>query len=209
MRGASGASRGASDGGDAVTETLDALLARVRACRICEDVLVPRPVLRLHREARILLVGQAPGAKVHASGRPWADASGDHLLEWLGVDRATFDDPRAFGILPAGFCYPGKGRSADRPPDPRCAATWHPPLRERLGGVRLTLAVGLHAHALVLGDRRRRTLTETVRAHRAFAPALVPLPHPSWRSRGWRTRNPWFDAEVLPALRKAVRAALA
>ncbi len=182
------------------------LLAEVRACRLCEHELDPRPVLRLSRDSRILLVGQAPGSKVHASGVPWDDASGDHLLSWLGVDRAIFDDPDAFGILPMAFCYPGRGQGADKPPPPRCAETWHArltgPLRPRL-----TLLVGRYAQRQVLGPERRKTLTETVRAFASYGDRF-PLPHPSWRSRVWMRRNPWFEEQVLPALRQRVAAAL-
>ncbi len=188
--------------------TLDALVAEVRGCRLCHDELEPRPVLRVHEDARILIVGQAPGSKVHQSGRPWDDASGDHLRAWLGVDRPTFDDPGRFGIVPMAFCYPGKGPSGDRPPPPRCAQTWHARLLEHLGDVELTLLVGQYAQAWGLGDRRRRTLTETVRAWASYGPGIVPLPHPSWRSRIWMKRNPWFEAEVLPALRERVAAVL-
>lgn len=184
------------------------LLATVRACRICASHLDPRPVLRLSSTSRVLVVGQAPGSRVHASGVPWEDASGDHLLSWLDVDRQTFEDPAAFGILPMAFCYPGKGEGGDLPPPPVCAATWHPPLREALEGPRLTLLVGQHAQRRYLEQEGRRSLTDTVRAFEDAAP-FFPLPHPSWRSRGWMRRNPWFEAEVLPALRARVAAALA
>lgn len=183
------------------------LLTRVRACRLCADELEPRPVLRLAPTSRVLLIGQAPGSRVHASGIPWDDASGDHLLEWLQVDRATFEDPALFGILPMGLCYPGRGKNADLPPPPRCAATWHSALRHALTDVRLILLVGQYAQRHELGPRRRRTLTETVRAFADYGDHF-PLPHPSWRSRAWRKRNPWFDDDVLPALRTRVAQAL-
>lgn len=189
------------------TPNLEALLAAVRGCRLCEAHLEPRPVLRLARGSRILVIGQAPGSKVHASGVPWDDASGDHLLEWLGVDRPTFEDPAAFGILPMAFCYPGKGPSGDLPPPPICAETWQGALLEQLDEVRLTLLVGQYAQKQILGPERQKTLTATVRAHDRYGDRF-PLPHPSWRSRQWRTKNPWFDAEVLPVLRQRVRAAL-
>jgi uracil-DNA glycosylase len=184
------------------------LLTRVRACTLCADQLEPRPVLRLSPRSRVLIVGQAPGSRVHASGVPWDDRSGEHLLEWLGVDRPTFDDPDAFGILPMAFCYPGKGPSGDLPPPPRCAETWHPALHAALEGPRLTLLVGQYAQRAVLGKRRRRTLTETVRAHVDYGPALLPLPHPSWRSRNWMKQQPWFETELLPLLRAQVADAL-
>lgn len=183
---------------------LDDLLREVRACRLCEGHLEPRPVLRLSRGSQILIVGQAPGSRVHASGIPWDDASGDHLREWLGVDRATFEDPDLFGILPMAFCYPGKGKSGDLPPPPICAKTWHARLNAALDGPQLTLVVGSYAQRAYLGDRSRRTLTETVRAWRDYGPDALPLPHPSWRSRIWMKKNPWFEQEVLPHLRARV-----
>jgi len=184
------------------------LLARVRSCTLCADQLEPRPVLRLSPHSRVLVVGQAPGSRVHASGIPWDDRSGEHLLEWLGVDRATFDDPDAFGILPMAFCYPGKGPSGDLPPPPRCAETWHADLHAALDDPRLTLLVGQYAQRAVLGKRRQRTLTETVRAFASYGPGTMPLPHPSWRSRDWMKKHPWFAVEVLPVLRARVAAAL-
>ena len=187
--------------------SLDDLLARVRACRLCAPILDPRPVLRLSPRSRVLVIGQAPGSKVHASGVPWEDASGDHLLEWLDVDRDAFEDPDNFGILPMAFCYPGVGKSGDLPPPKLCAETWQAPLLEALDGPVLTLLVGQYAQAQVLGRARKKTLTETVRAHAEYG-ALLPLPHPSWRSRGWMKRNPWFAEEVLPSLRSRVAEAL-
>lgn len=189
--------------------TFAELLEQVRACRLCAHELEPRPVLRLSPESRVLLMGQAPGSKVHASGVPWQDASGDHLLEWLGISREVFEDPDNFGILPMAFCYPGRGRSGDLPPPPRCAQTWHAPLMERLHGPRLTLLVGQYAQRAVLGPRRRRTLTETVAAWRDYLPRELPLPHPSWRSRRWMAQNPWFGQELLPVLREQIALALA
>ncbi len=180
------------------------LLTEVRACRLCAGTLDPRPVLRLAPESRIIIVGQAPGSRVHASGIPWDDASGDHLRAWLAVDRATFDDPRVFGVLPMAFCYPGRGDGGDRPPPAICGETWHDRLFAALDGPRLSLLVGQYAQRFVLGRRRRRTLTETVRAWEDYLPRCWPLPHPSWRSRIWMRRNPWFADEVLPRLRARV-----
>lgn len=184
--------------------SLSQLAQEIRACTLCSDILEPRPVLRIHPESRILLVGQAPGSKVHASGIPWDDASGDHLLEWLGVDRAQFEDPRNFAIVPMAFCYPGRGNNADLPPPPRCGERWHGPLLAMLDQVRLTLVVGQYAHKFMLGTERKRTLTETVRSFPEYGPAVTPLPHPSWRSRGWMKRNPWFEEDLLPGLRDRV-----
>lgn len=191
--------------------SLDSLLAEIRACRLCEAHLPlgPRPVLRASATARLLIVGQAPGRRVHASGVPWDDASGRRLREWMGVDVDTFYDERRIAIVPMGFCYPGRAGSGDAPPRRECRDTWHPRLPPLLPGVRLTLLVGQYAQAYVLGERRGGSLTATVRAWREYAPRFVPLPHPSPRNVGWFKANPWFEAEVLPALRGHVQAALA
>lgn len=188
---------------------LEAALAKARACRVCEAHLPlgPRPVLRAAEGARLLIVGQAPGSKVHESGVPWDDPSGDRLREWLGVDRETFYDASRIAVLPTGFCYPGRhARGGDLPPRTECAPLWHAPLRARLPKVALTLLVGQYAQAYYLGPRRKESLTETVRAWRAYGPEFLPTPHPSWRSTNWLKRNPWFEAEVLPELRRRVRA---
>lgn len=166
-------------------------------------------MVRVGAKARVVLIGQAPGAKVHASGIPWADDSGDHLRAWLGVDQHTFDDPDAFAILPMGFCWPGRRKGGDLPPRPECAPQWHEALLSRLPDVRLTLLIGRYAQAAYLADGGKRSLTDTVRDFRAHLPARLPLPHPSWRSRLWMAKHPWFEAELLPVLRERVRAALA
>lgn len=181
----------------------DALLREVRACRICEDTLDPRPVLRLSPNSKVIIIGQAPGTKVHASGIPWDDASGDHLREWLNVDRETFDDVDLFGILPMGFCYPGKRKGGDAPPPKICAETWHARLLDLVNDPPLILLLGMHAQAHYLPNRKR-TLTETVGAWAEYGPQCIPLPHPAWRSKLWMKRNPWFAAEVLPELRSRI-----
>lgn len=180
------------------------LLREIHACTLCRDILEPRPVLRIHPASRILLVGQAPGSKVHASGVPWDDASGDHLLEWLGIDRIQFEDPRNFAIVPMAFCYPGRAKNADLPPPAVCGQTWHPRLLPLLAKVELTLVVGQFAHKFVLDKARKKTLTETVRCFSDYGPSTIPLPHPSWRSKGWIERNPWFELDLLPVLRERV-----
>lgn len=188
---------------------LDALLAEVRACRICEAHLPlgPRPVVRASASARLLIVGQAPGTKVHETGIPWNDPSGDRLRAWLALDRETFYEERRIAIIPAGFCYPGRfERGGDKPPRPECAPQWHRRLRALLPDIELTLLVGQYAQAFYLGDRREPTLTATVRNWRAYLPTFLPTPHPSWRSTIWLKRNPWFDAEVVPELRARVAA---
>nr|WP_246152040.1 uracil-DNA glycosylase family protein [Roseospira navarrensis] len=171
----------------------------------------PRPVLRARATARLLIVGQAPGTRVHATGIPWNDPSGDRLRAWMGVDRETFYDEDRVAIVPMGLCYPGRlPRGGDAPQRPDCAPTWHPPLLAGLPRVGLTLLVGQYAQARYLGDRRARTMTETVRG---FAAPLaeagrLPLPHPSWRNTAWLRRNPWFETELLPVLRARVAALL-
>jgi uracil-DNA glycosylase len=191
-----------------VSDALDDLLAAIRACRLCEASLPlgPRPVLRASAGARLLIVGQAPGTKVHASGVPWDDASGRRLRDWLGLEPDDFYDASRVAIVPMGFCYPGRAGSGDAPPRPECRATWHPRLLPLLPNVELTLLVGQYAQAYFLGGDRKATLTGTVRAWREFAPALLPLPHPSPRNVGWFKANPWFEREVVPELRARVRA---
>jgi uracil-DNA glycosylase len=185
---------------------LESLLKEVRACRLCEAQLPlgPRPVLRASATARLLVVGQAPGTLVHGSGIPWNDASGMRLREWLRMDRNAFYDEDNVAIVPMGFCYPGRGGAGDLPPRPECARTWHPRLLPMLGGVRMTLLIGQYAQAYFLGEARKKTLTDTVAAWREFAPRFFPLPHPSPRNVGWFRHNPWFNDEVLPALRANV-----
>lgn len=193
-------------------ESLAALLDRVRACRVCAKHLPlgPRPVFRLAANARLLIVGQAPGTKVHATGIPWNDPSGDRLRAWLALDRDTFYDTARIAILPTGLCYPGRlARGGDAPPRPECAPLWHAPLRAHLGNVRLTLLVGAYAQAHDLGNRRGATMTETVRRFAEYLPEHFVLPHPSWRTLGWARRNPWFEREVIPDLRRRIRALLA
>ena len=186
---------------------LDLALAEARACRLCaaDLPLGPRPVLRASATARLMIVGQAPGTRVHASGIPFNDPSGDRLRAWLGIDRETFYDERRLAILPMGLCYPGQdARGADKPPMKICAPTWHPRIRPLLPKLELTLLVGLYAQARYLGPARKKSLTETVQCWREYGPAFLPLPHPSWRNTAWLKRNPWFEAEVLPELRRRV-----
>lgn len=192
-------------------DALDSLLAEVRACRRCESHLPlgPRPVLRVAATARLLIVGQAPGTRVHETGIPWHDPSGERLRQWLAMGREAFYDTARIAIIPTGLCYPGRAPGGgDRPPRPECAPLWHPPLRALLPEIRLTLLVGGYAQAYQLGPRRRSTMTETVRAWPDYLPEFLPLPHPSWRTTAWQRRNPWFDSELLPELRRLVAAAL-
>lgn len=183
---------------------LAGLLDEIRACRLCATHLPlgPRPVLRAAASARLLIVGQAPGTRVHASGVPWDDASGARLREWLQLRPDEFYDESRVAIVPMGFCYPGKAASGDRPPRPECRATWHPRLLPLLPNVGLTLLIGQYAQSYFLATLCKPTLTDTVRAWRDYLPGYVPLPHPSARNVAWFLRNPWFDDEVLPALRE-------
>lgn len=193
-----------------MSELLPSLLAEIRACRHCAALLPhgPRPVVQAGSRARILIIGQAPGTRVHESGVPWDDASGARLREWLGLDEATFYDPAQIALMPMGFCFPGTGSSGDLPPRPECAPLWHERLRAALPEVRLTLLVGQYAQGRYLPARPRRSVTEAVRRYAEAPDGLFPLPHPSWRVTLWMRKNHWFESEVLPALRQRVRAAL-
>lgn len=193
-------------------DEFQALLAQVRACRLCAKHLPlgPRPILRAAPSATLLIVGQAPGRKVHETGIPWNDPSGDRLRGWLELSREQFYDESRIAIIPTGLCYPGKlpGRGGDCPPRPECAPKWHPPLLAALPQVRLTLLIGGYAQAYHLGRRARGSLSETVAAWREFLPEFLPLPHPSPRNLNWLRRHPWFEAEVVPELRRRVREVL-
>ena len=193
-----------------MTPSLDALLRDIRACRACAGLLPhePRPVVQAGEGARVLIIGQAPGSKVHASGKAWDDDSGDRLRAWTGLSREEFYDSARVAHMPSGFCYPGKGNGGDLPPRPECAPLWHEPLRAHLPRVRLTLLVGQYAQKLYLPKGFAANLTEAVRRWSDAPDGLFPLPHPAWRSRLWMAKNPWFEEEVLPALRERVRTAL-
>lgn len=185
---------------------LDALLTEVRACRACEAHLPlgPRPILRMGSKSRILIIGQAPSASVHASGIPWDDASGNRLREWMGLDARSFHDESLVSIIPMGLCYPGRGTSGDNPPRRECAPLWQERLHKQLPDIRLTLLIGQYAQRHYLGKRAKSSLTETVKAWRDYAPEIIPLPHPSPRNTAWFKYQPWFESDVLPALREQV-----
>jgi uracil-DNA glycosylase len=189
------------------TRAAKELLHLVRSCTLCAARLPcgPRPVLQLDPRASILIAGQAPGRKVHESGVPFQDASGERLREWLGVDATTFYDPRKFAILPMGFCYPGTGKSGDLPPRPECAPAWRARLLALLVNVELTVVIGRHAQAWHLDEAGGATVTATVKAWREFWPRQLPVPHPSPRNNLWLRRNAWFQTDVLPNLRRRVR----
>jgi uracil-DNA glycosylase len=191
--------------------TLAAVLAEIAACRACAGELPhePRPVVFVRPETRVLICGQAPGRRVHESGLPFTDPSGDRLRAWMGVDAETFYGHPAIGVAAMAFCFPGTNpKGGDYPPPPRCARLWRPRLLEALPGVELTLLVGGHAQAWALGNRARGNMTETVRAWWDYLPACLPMPHPSWRNTAWLKRNPWFEDEVTPYLRQRLRAIL-
>jgi uracil-DNA glycosylase len=182
--------------------------AEARACRICSQHLEPRPVFRVGASARILIVGQAPGRRVHETGVPWNDPSGDVLREWLAMDSDVLYDTSRIAIVPVGLCYPGTVAGADLPPMPQCAPLWQPKFRAALPKIALTLLVGSYAQRYYLGAKQKQTLTETVRAYREYLPEFFPLPHPSWRNKAWLRANPWFTSHVIPALRRRVKASL-
>lgn len=181
-----------------------ALLSRVFSCRECARYLPnqPRPVVSWSPQARIVIIGQAPGRRVHERGIPWCDPSGKLLREWLGVADSEFYDDRIFALIPMGFCYPGKGKSGDLPPRPECAPLWHDLLLSGLRQARLKILVGRHSQNYYLGESGHGSLTENVRHFRGFLPDIFPLPHPSPRNRAWFSANPWFDRELLPVLRE-------
>lgn len=207
---------GRADGSSATPEppnqgaelALRDLLVAVRACRHCADLpLGPRPILRAETSARVLIVGQAPGTRVHASGIPWDDPSGDRLRGWLGLDKETFYDASRIAIVPMGFCYPGRGRGGDLPPRAECAPLWHGRILELLHNVRLTLLIGRHAQAYYLGGKGESLAARVRRWPVELAPQ-VPLVHPSPRNRRWLTQHPWFEAEVVPVVRRRLHALL-
>lgn len=197
-------------------QPLDALLAEIRNCRLCVEAPAgqplphePRPVLQVSRTARLAIFGQAPGVRVHASGRPFTDPSGVRLRDWLGVDEATFYDAAKVAIVPMGFCFPGlDAKGGDRPPRKECAPRWRGRVMEALPNVRTAILVGAYAQAWHLGGQAGG-ISETVARWRDFAPAYFPTPHPSWRNNAWLKKNSWFEADLLPTLRKAVEEALA
>lgn len=184
---------------------------QVRGCDVCASVLAagPRPVVQFSTTARLLIIGQAPGARVHASGIPWNDPSGDRLRQWTGLTPDIFYDPARVALMPMGFCYPGTGASGDLPPRPECAPLWHPRLLAHLSCDRLTLLVGSHAQQHYARGGRKRSMTDLVRHREGLHPDMIPLPHPSWRSSIWMQRNPWFETDIVPQLQAAIRERMA
>ena len=186
------------------------LLSQIRKCTICEQHLPlgANPVVRASKKSRIVIVGQAPGTRVHQTGIPWNDPSGQQLRTWLGVCEEQFYDADKFAIIPMGFCYPGKGKSGDMSPRKECAPQWHSTLFEQMNDVSLVLLIGMYAQKHYLADRSKPTLTETVQSFQNYLPEYFVLPHPSPRNRFWMKKNAWFEAEVLPVLRTTVASVL-
>lgn len=189
--------------------SLEQLSSLISNCALCADHLPlgPRPVFQVDPTSKILIIGQAPGTKVHASGVPWDDASGRNLRKWLAVSEEQFYDPKLFAIVPMGFCYPGKGKSGDLPPRPECAPKWHAQLLAQMPKVELTLLIGKYAQAYYL-ESPQRNLTETVRSFEKYLPDTFPLVHPSPRNAIWMKKNPWFEKEVIPALQNRIKSIL-
>ncbi|END2489440.1 TPA: uracil-DNA glycosylase family protein [Vibrio vulnificus] len=184
---------------------LEPLLTQIRACQVCASALPlgANPVVQAHSEAKILIIGQAPGTKVHHTSIPWNDASGNRLRVWLDIEKPTFYDPKQIAIMPMGFCYPGRGQSGDLPPRKECVPLWHEALLKHLPNIKLTLLIGQYAQNRYLSNKPK-TLTETVQNWQAWLPDYLPLPHPSPRNTLWLRKNPWFEEQTVPYLRQQV-----
>ena len=185
---------------------MDSLLLKIRACDLCKKNLPakPKPILSFSKNSRIMIVGQAPGTRAHDSGKPWNDASGVRLREWLGVTDVQFYDDSLFAIVPMGFCYPGKGKSGDLPPRPECSATWMDAVLNHLKKIELKILIGAYSQSYFL-QTKSGDLTETVKSWKSFAPEQFPLPHPSPRNNIWLAKNPWFEKNLVPDLRKTIQ----
>jgi len=183
------------------------LIEEISACTICRSFLPnePRPVFSVDVDSKIIIIGQAPGQKVHRSGIPWDDQSGNELRRWLGVTRDQFYNKKLFALMGMGFCYPGKGKSGDLPPRPECAPKWHQLLISKMKKAKLIILIGQYAHKYYLVNRLKPTLTETVRSFREYLPQYLPLVHPSPRNKIWQKKNPWFESEVVPTIQKIVK----
>lgn len=183
---------------------------KISACTLCAPFLPysPRPIFSASLDSKILIIGQAPGRRVHKTGVPWDDPSGNELRRWLGVTPEQFYNKKVFALMPMGFCYPGKGSSGDLPPRPECAPKWHDLLLSQMQDVQLIVLIGQYSQKYYLGEKAKSTLTETVRSFKEYMPHYLPLVHPSPRNRIWQKKNPWFEKEIVPYLRKKVQSAL-
>jgi uracil-DNA glycosylase family 4 len=193
------------------TAKMKKLLLEIRGCRVCEQYLElgANPVVAAGASAKIIIIGQAPGKKVHETGIPWDDKSGDNLRAWLGIDKPIFYDAEKVALMPMGFCYPGKGKSGDLAPRPECAPLWHKKLLALMKESKLILLIGHYAQNYYLGEKAKDTLTETVHAYKEYLPDYFPLPHPSPRNNIWQSKNAWFGKDLLPELKKKVKSTLA
>lgn len=185
---------------------MESLLEKIKACEVCKEHLPlgPRPVVVASPLAKIVIIGQAPGTKVHASGVPWDDPSGIRLRQWLDISTESFYDESIIAIVPMGFCYPGKGKSGDLPPRSECAPLWHKDLLEKMPNLEVVILIGTYAQKYYLMAKRKENLTVTVKDFKEYLPYYLPLPHPSPRNRYWLTKNPWFEKQVIPILQKRV-----
>lgn len=186
---------------------MDKLLANIRTCTVCAAHLPHgvNPILSAHPKSKLAIIGQAPGSIVHKTGVPWDDKSGERLREWLGVSRDLFYNREAIALIPMGFCYPGRGKSGDLPPRPECAPLWHQQVFDKMNHLKLTILIGSYAQAFYLGEKKKRTLTETVKNYQEYLPDYFVLPHPSPRNNIWLRKNEWFNKEVIPALQLRVK----
>jgi len=186
------------------------LLKNVHDCTICTQYLPlgPRPVVQIDPRARILIAGQAPGRRVHETGIPFNDPSGERLQDWMGIDAKVFYDKTKIAILPMGFCYPGTGSSGDNPPRPECAKEWRKKILDQMPNIRLTLVIGQYAQDWHLGNQQKANLTQTVLAWKEYWPSQLPIPHPSPRNNIWLKKNPWFEKEVVPSLKTKISSLL-
>ena len=191
-------------------KTLISLVSEIKQCTLCQQHLPlgPRPVLQISQQAKILIAGQAPGLKVHKTGIPFDDASGERLRQWMGINKEIFYDAQKIAILPMGFCYPGKGKSGDLPPRPECALAWRKQLLSAMGDIKLILVIGTYAQNWHMKETKQKNLTETVRNWKNYGPQLLPLPHPSPRNNIWISKNPWFAQDLLPELKNRVKSLL-
>ncbi|MEO9483689.1 MAG: uracil-DNA glycosylase family protein [Ekhidna sp.] len=189
---------------------MEELLSEIKKCTICIDKLElgANPVLAAHPKSRIAIIGQAPGSIVHKSGIPWDDKSGERLRDWLAIDNSLFYNPEKIALIPMGFCYPGKGKTGDLPPTPECAPQWHNMLFNEMNDLKLVILIGTYAQSYYLKERRKKTLTETVKNYAEYLPDFFVLPHPSPRNNIWIKKNQWFEKELVPELKRQVNKVL-